>query len=646
MQEDYLRARKIGMRQYNRAVATGRYPYLTALDDIVEKINLLQEYPVGIQEIPLSMVVGTKTKGRQQAFSCDFMPILELNTEFGMKWYKLYDSAMQEGVRESIKVYEYMHRFYVQEGNKRVSVSKFLDSYAIAGDVTRILPEKSDDEETLVYYEFVDFFDSAPIYEIEFTQRGSYERLAAILGQELGKPWPIELVDKLRGGYQTFEKIYTQKTGGKSKVSPSDAFLSYVIVYGLDDLSGIANNTLSARIGKMWNEILIRSESDNIALVKSPEELGEEHVATNFVQNLLGRGYSKSHPLKVAFCYERPAETSSWLYGHELGRNYVEEHFDGVVETIVYDHCSSDEALATVIDDAVLTEKCEVIFTISPKQMEETMRCALHYPKVKFLNCSINLSHANVRTYYSRMFEAKAILGALAASLNPGHKLGYVADYPIYGSVAEINAFATGAAMVDPETKVYLTWTSVKDADPKKYLTENDVRIVSGHDFIKPDAPSREYGLFRVLEDGTSVENIATPVWNWGRFYELILQSILDGRWEDAPDDQAINYWWGMSAGVVDIILSNHLSYYSHKLMAHLKNAVESGSIKLFEGEIHSQEGVVHRPEDEHHFHSDEIIQMDWLNDNVIGSIPTFEELTDAGKDVVRVSGIVKPAEK
>jgi hypothetical protein len=36
----------------------------------------------------------------------------------------------------------------------------------------------------------------------------------------------------------------------------------------------------------------------------------------------------------------------------------------------------------------------------------------------------------------------------------------------------------------------------------------------------------------------------------------------------------------------------------------------------------------------------DEIIRMNWLNDNVIGSIPQKESLDDNTKDIVEVSGV------
>ena len=65
-----------------------------------------------------------------------------------------------------------------------------------------------------------------------------------------------------------------------------------------------------------------------------------------------------------------------------------------------------------------------------------------HLPEVKIFNCSVNMSYSSVCTYYARMYESKFLMGALAASMAQCDKLGYIADYPIYGTIANINALS------------------------------------------------------------------------------------------------------------------------------------------------------------------------------------------------------------
>ena len=72
------------------------------------------------------------------------MPILGESTEFAAKWSSLCDAHLKEGIRDPIVAYEYMNHYYIQEGNKRVSVLKYFDAISIPGYVTRIIPARED----------------------------------------------------------------------------------------------------------------------------------------------------------------------------------------------------------------------------------------------------------------------------------------------------------------------------------------------------------------------------------------------------------------------------------------------------------------------------------------------------------------------
>lgn len=162
MEEAYRQARKRGEQGRRRAISQSEYPYLTDLDSLVAQLPLGQRENVGLRDIPLEMVVGTVTKGRQSAFSCNFMPLLPFGTEFARKWSNLYDIQVTEGYRDPIIVTEFMHRFYVQEGNKRVSVLKFLDAPTVSAKVTRLYPGKWDSVESRLYGEFCAFWRVCP----------------------------------------------------------------------------------------------------------------------------------------------------------------------------------------------------------------------------------------------------------------------------------------------------------------------------------------------------------------------------------------------------------------------------------------------------------------------------------------------------
>ena len=125
MRSDYRAALRLGEAAVRKAARQGVSPYLPTLDSFEEIQHGNKQTPVGLVELPLSRIKGNKEIARNNAFANNFMPLLAEDSEFAVKWINLYDSFKQEGIRDAIKVYEYMHNFYVQEGNKRVSVCKY-----------------------------------------------------------------------------------------------------------------------------------------------------------------------------------------------------------------------------------------------------------------------------------------------------------------------------------------------------------------------------------------------------------------------------------------------------------------------------------------------------------------------------------------
>ena len=116
----YKEAQRQAQKEFRARAAQGEYPYLPVLEDFVPADRLNRGNDLGTVQIPLEFVVGTLTGGRTSAFARNFMPLLDDGSEFALKWQALCQSHVEEGIRDPIKVYEYLNRYYVQEGNKRV----------------------------------------------------------------------------------------------------------------------------------------------------------------------------------------------------------------------------------------------------------------------------------------------------------------------------------------------------------------------------------------------------------------------------------------------------------------------------------------------------------------------------------------------
>lgn len=116
---------------------------MESLDEVLPDEALSTE-SLGLVQIPIDQIVGTRYSGRSSAFASNFMPILESNTEFAIKWAKLSTSHEKEGIHEPIKAWEYMNKFYVEEGNKQCQCHEIFWCNFNPGTVTRILPKQNE----------------------------------------------------------------------------------------------------------------------------------------------------------------------------------------------------------------------------------------------------------------------------------------------------------------------------------------------------------------------------------------------------------------------------------------------------------------------------------------------------------------------
>lgn len=626
---DYVKASKIGKKDYQSKVLKGQLPTLEVLDDILHSTRDYHEVSLGLVNIPLDQIVGTKTSGRSNSFSSNFMPILDVHTEFASKWIALSKYQEEEGIADPIIAYEYMNKFYVLEGNKRVSVLKYYGAASIMGTVTRIIPKLTDDINVRIYYEFMDFYALSEINYINFTQLGSYQKLQSTVGKEPDEQWSSNDKMDFRSLFLSFKSIYISLGGNKLEhITDGDAFLAFISLYGYKDLLEKTDSELKELVSSNYSEFeLMSTQKVDLRMTASPKK--------SFT---LSKLLPSDKKLKVAFIYEKTPVSSSWTYSHELGRLHVEETFPDDVKTVYYDNIDGgtiDDTIKKAIDDG-----CNVIFTTSPTFSNASLKAAIATPKITILNCSLHDPHTSMRTYYSRMYEAKFIMGAIAGAMSEHDRIVYIADYPIYGTIANINAFALGAKMTNPRARIHLLWSCLKDKNVREQIEAIKPDCISDQDLSVPEAGTRYYGLYQLFDDG-NIWNLAIPIYNWGDFYEQLIQAILDGTWKSdiTKNSQAINYWWGLAENAIEIIYSQWLPDGTKRLIELLTHTITSGDFNPFSGVIYSQDKTI-RNKEHQTLSANDIITMDWLSDNIIGEIPVFDELKEQAKPVAIQQGV------
>lgn len=632
-EQHYSNALKAGQKEYRTCISRGEYPYLSALDDVLPEEQVVSSAALGIMQIPMEFIVGTKTRGRKEAFARNFMPLLEEKSEFAVKWKRLCQSHLEEGIRDPIKVYEYMNRYYVEEGNKRVSVLRFFDAVNVSAVVTRILPERTPENE--LYFEHLQFYRCSKVNFLEFSKKGSCAALQRMLGKEPDEVWTEEERRKFSSNYSYFRTAYEAKGGKWLNSTVGDAMLACIGVYGYQALCSMGSTELKKAMEKMWEEMTLQQEQTPIEIKTAP--------AAEVKPGVLASLLAAPKQLKVTFLHDGKPDVSGWTLGHELGRTHLQRVFEGKIQTDARMNVMSADPLEEI--EHAIADGADVIFTTSPRMLPASLRAAVDHPEVILLNCSLNTSHRYIRTYYARMFEAKFVIGATAGAMSQSGQVGYVCDYPIYGQIAGINAFALGAQMVNPRATVCLEWSSVGgSAAATKRLLDQGIHLISTQDMAKLSTGARSsFGLSRFTEDGSIL--LAAPVWNWGAYYEEIIRRILNKTFqkEYETSKKALNYYWGMSAGVVSLDYTDAVPESVRKMAWNLKAGICAGVVHPFLGPIYRQDGSS-VGDGQKSLSLEEIINMDYLVENVVGSIPEYQELNTIGKATVDHVG-VQPAQ-
>ena len=633
---DYEKAQKLGLKAFKSAVAKGDgSEYLPVLDEILENVDIQSEVNLGLVQIPLDKVVGTSNVGRTYAFANNFMPILDYKTEFGSKWSNLCDSQLEEGIRDPIKVYEYLNKFYVIEGNKRVSVLKYFEAVTVPAFVTRKVPKKTDDPEIVMYYEFMDFYKLTGINYLNFSQPEFYKKILELTCDDPAAEWTEDQQKDFGSAHHNFNMALKSVKPDKLDIVNGDAFLIFIDIYGYNEIKNLTQSEMSEKITPLLEEFKLESQGRGVELHMEPTKTARKKFMDYF---------TAPKKTMVAFVFDKNPEESDWLYGHELGRLYLEENCSDQVKTIKVHNLNTEEEVTEAMEDLIMMG-VDIIFTTSSIQANASLKVAAMHPEVVILNCSLNSSYKLIRTYYARLYEVKFLTGMIAGALARNGKIGYLADYPIFGMPANINAFAIGANMVNPDAKVYLEWTTVKGVSREtaiEHFKKQDISYVSDQVSIKPGTGGR-FGLYSLNDDNNT--SIAAPVYHWGVFYKKLIDSILSGTFEKEQDDKAINYWWGLSAGVVDLIYSSKIPEGTMRLVNTIKKLIVNKEFFPFCGKLMAQDGETVNEYDSSLSPVD-IMKMDWLVENIVGEIPTIEKLKDDAKSIVELKGVTSDKEE
>lgn len=645
---EYINARKLGIKEYSNYVSQGKNGYLPFLDGVLENIDIVSELDLGIVDIPLRKIKGTYSYLRSISFAKNYMPIMDASSEFAAKWQKVYSFQCKEGLTDPIKAYEYLNWYYVIEGNKRVSVSKYVDVYSYSGKVTRLIPKyDANNKDIRIYYEFMEFNKKTGINDIWMSGEKGFSELWEIIKDYNPKSRFVEDNERFKyfssTFYYNFRKAFYELGGDELPITTGDAFLDFIKIHGIEE--EFTEEEFKDRIWRLLAELKYYSGKETVD-VQQISKLKTEKSLINIITN---RGQSSK--LKIGFAHSTDSKTSSWTYSHELGRKHLEHTLSDSVETVsMFNLSNSSEAIAML--QQLVDDGCNIIFTTTPALLNSTLKVAMDNPDCNFLNCSFLHSFKHVNTYFGRIHEPRFLSGIIAGAMSRTDKIGYIAPTPEIDILSGINAFTLGARMVNPCAEVHIKWLELigENIDTAKAtieLASLGVDIISHHNTLVDRTFSREYGVYTIKENDQGLYEpdsyLAVPIWNWGIFYQKYVRSIQVGGIRlgvgNADLGRVRNYWWGLESGLLDFFYAkSKIPPETSKLVELIKTGFLSHSLEVFTGPIYdNNKNLV--TENDHELNREEILSMDWLVNGIIGEIPDkskYSRISDlmAGKIV------------
>ncbi len=319
------------------------------------------------------------------------------------------------------------------------------------------------------------------------------------------------------------------------------------------------------------------------------------------------------------------------LNGSSDDKSWSQSHYEGLKETaetqdikLLCKENISDSYFVTAAEE-LISQGSEIIICNSFGYGEYLDEITVRHPDVYFYHASGVSYGKNLTTYFGRMYQIRYLCGIVAGLQTETNEMGYVAAFPISEVNRGINAFTLGARAVNPDVKVYVSWTDswvddeAAEAASKKLIENHNIDILTMHtDSLAPLKAADEAGILSI---GYNYNNSAeypdsyltAAVWNWSSFYTPHIEECLSGKF------RARNYWNGIDSDIVSLApLSNKAKPEIAGIIETEISRMKNGTFDVFYGPIYDNSGTL-RIGDEESMTDDAMLnRFDWYVDGVI----------------------------
>ena len=212
-----------------------------ALNTIQDEKMISYRIDLGILDIPTNLILGAAGHSdKSMLYTRGFLPLSTPESEYAAQWISLYREQQNgKGFEKAITCYEYLGKFYVRDGMKRVSVSKYAKTLSIKAHVVRILPMCLEEQEAVWYFDFLRQYHFTQLYQLQFTQQGFFEKLQRGLGCNPSHRWTDRDRERFLQYWPSIEYAFLKSYEDALSITAADALVVIMNRYSFDQITSM-----------------------------------------------------------------------------------------------------------------------------------------------------------------------------------------------------------------------------------------------------------------------------------------------------------------------------------------------------------------------------------------------------------------------
>ncbi|MEM7071203.1 MAG: BMP family ABC transporter substrate-binding protein [Pseudomonadota bacterium] len=329
--------------------------------------------------------------------------------------------------------------------------------------------------------------------------------------------------------------------------------------------------------------------------------------------------------LTIGFVFSGTIHDQGFNAAHIKGIEHLKNTLGEQVEIAIAEKLDSGSVKSAIED--LIEQGAKLIFMTDSKFSHALKELAPQYPKIHFeqigIETRISNEIANISLYDARTYEGQYLLGMLAGLISKTHQIGFVAAEPSARSLMDINAFALGAKQANSKNKIIARWVGEWQKSEKEAELAEDL-ILNGCDVLGQQTGSKSpveiasrhqvfcFGINHQNDETNNPWLISSLIINWGNYYVRRSLDQLRNKWEKKIS------WDGLNTGLIELSPFQHIEEQAHlNKIDNIRTELSKSQRFVFEGPIFDRSETLIVPA-ETRLNDDQIIAMDWINDNAI----------------------------